>query len=71
MTGLDPHHVFSKGAGRVDVAANLIGLCRACHNGVHAGTIKRDRLLTIVAKRERITVEEIQLTVWTLRRKGM
>ena len=31
-SGADPHHIFSRGAGRLDIRVNLIPLCRLCHN---------------------------------------
>jgi 5-methylcytosine-specific restriction endonuclease McrA len=31
------HHIHTRGAGGDDVPENLIGLCRECHNRVHAG----------------------------------
>ena len=65
----DPHHVFSKGAGRVDARLNLIALCRLCHNGFHAsGKPSRAELLVIVGKREGKTPEDIEDFVYRVRR---
>lgn len=55
---IEPHHVFTVGSGGCDIAANLVQLCTACHMGAHDGSIKRDELLAIVAKREGLTFEE-------------
>lgn len=54
-TGLDPHHAFCKGAGgggRLDIAVNLIAVCRPCHDAVHAGHISREQVVKTVADRE-------------------
>ncbi len=67
--GCDPHHIFSKGAGRVDRRINLVSLCRECHNGFHAsGKPSRDELLEIVARREGATPDEITGLVMKIRR---
>lgn len=55
---IEPHHVFTVGAGGGDVSYNLVQLCTRCHIGVHAGKIEREELLAIVAKREGMTEEE-------------
>ena len=70
-TGLDPHHIFSKGIGggsQLDVAINLIALCRMCHRYYHNGKIYRQELLEIVAKREGTTLEAIVDEIYRLRR---
>jgi hypothetical protein len=39
----EPHHILTRGAGRVDVAANIVALCAAfsggmdCHSSFHDG----------------------------------
>lgn len=65
---VDPHHVFSRGSGRLDIAINLISLCRGCHNLTHAGKVKREQILAIVARREGWTPEDIEIEIWRLRR---
>lgn len=35
--GCDPHHLCTRGSGRVDAYFNLMPLCRACHTSHHAG----------------------------------
>jgi 5-methylcytosine-specific restriction endonuclease McrA len=67
-TGLDPHHLMSKGAGRVDIRCNLASLCRQCHNIVHANPDELARLFAIVARREGMTVQDIKDRVHKIRR---
>jgi hypothetical protein len=60
---LEPHHLRGKGLGgwrRFDVKYNLISLCRDCHRAYHEGRIDKVKLLAIVARRERVTVEELE-----------
>ena len=67
--GLDPAHIFSRGAGRVDITENLVSLCRTCHSYNHAGKEPtRAQLLLLAAKRERTTAEEIVDKVQRIRR---
>ena len=67
-----PHHIYSRGAGRLDIRINLIALggafCCNCHGLVHAGRIKREQLLKVVALRERTTPEVIEAEVFRIRR---
>ncbi len=63
----EPHHIFTVGSGGGDVKYNLIQLCTCCHVAVHAGNIQRDDLLTIVAEREGLSVDE----VYRLNRRAM
>lgn len=65
--GLDPHHLLSRGAGRVDVRCNILAACRPCHVMAHAGS-DRDRLVAIVAEREQMTADAIWAEVWRIRR---
>ena len=66
--GLDPHHVFSRGAGRLDIRINLIALDRQCHCLVHSGVIKKRDLIDIVSKREGLTPDELTTEIYRLRR---
>ena len=67
--GRDPHHILTKGAGRVDIRENLCGLCRACHNGFHScGKPSAAKLFGISAKREGTTAQEAQAKIWEIRR---
>lgn len=70
--GVDPHHIFARGLGgghRLDIEINLIALCRLCHNEVHAGHIMRVDLLAIVAKREKMSQDEILDAIRDLKRR--
>ena len=66
-SGCDPHHIYSRGAGRLDVRINLIALCREDHQAVHAGKISREDLLAIVARREGCLPEDITTAIWLMR----
>lgn len=70
-TSRDPHHIRARGMGaarRLDVAANLIALCRLCHNAAHAGKILRCDLLALVAQRERCLQADLEAVCQMLRR---
>lgn len=56
---IEPHHVFTVGSGGGDIAMNLVQLCTSCHIGAHDGSIKRDELLAIVARREGVAYEDV------------
>ncbi len=60
----DPAHIFSRGAGRLDIAVNLVALCRHDHSMSHAGEVptKRD-LLAIVANRDGCKVADIEAVI--------
>ena len=47
-TGLDPHHIHSKGAGGGDTKENLITLCREHHNAAQENRISASRLRHIL-----------------------
>jgi Fe-S oxidoreductase len=67
--GCDPAHLYSRGAGRVDIRENLCSLCRECHTRSHAGgEPNREQLLAIAAKREGTTPDEITEKVYRFRR---
>lgn len=55
---IEPHHVFTVGSGGGDIEMNLVQPCTSCHIGAHDGSIKRDELLAIVARREGVTYED-------------
>ncbi len=62
-------HIFSRGAGQVDIRENLVALCRFCHDENHRGhEPMRDQLLMIAAKRENTTQDKIKREVWRIRR---
>lgn len=54
-----PHHIKTRGAGGKDVRRNLIQLCDHCHELAQQYKIPRLELVTIVAHREGVPVEEI------------
>lgn len=71
----EPAHIFSVGAGRLDIRENLVALgstpnfCCPCHTLSHNGKEPtREQLLEIAGKREGKTPEEITEKVWRLRR---
>lgn len=67
--GADPAHIFSRGAGQVDIAGNLVALCRKDHNRNHAGLEPTPKqLLALAAKREGTTPEAIRAEVYRIRR---
>lgn len=68
--GRDPHHVMTKGAGRVDAECNLVSICRLCHVGFHtSGKPSYDELIAIAGRRTGKTPEEIEEFVWRMRRE--
>lgn len=67
--GMDPAHIFSRGAGRIDVSPNIVALCRECHTRSHAGgEPNKQQLLAIAAAREGLDVDEIVDKIYRLRR---
>jgi hypothetical protein len=70
----EPHHIFTKGAGQLDVPIVLIALGLSskfyctCHTMGQGGRANRERFLAIVAKREQTTPAAIEEVVWMLRR---
>ena len=66
-TGAAPHHLFSRGAGRLDIRLILQPLCLECHADFHNGKISRAFLLGKRAKKERTTAEAITQVVHWLR----
>jgi hypothetical protein len=62
----EAHHIRSKGVCRLDVAINLIAVCRRCHGRIHLGSMTQaDRRLTredlweIVSRRDGVAVADI------------
>ena len=66
-TGGDPHHLFSRGAGRIDAVWNLIALCRHCHSAFHNGSIAKDNLVQIVSIREKVSFYSLSEMVFFVR----
>lgn len=67
-----PHHVFSRGAGRVDMPFNLIALGGAfdcnCHGRFHDGNLAKSQILERVARREDVFQLAIEDAIYALRR---
>lgn len=65
----DVHHLFSRGAGWVDIRCNLIALDRTCHQLNHAGKEPMALHLAMkIAEREKIVVADIEAVVMLIRR---
>lgn len=67
-TGADPHHLWTRAAGRVDLPCNLASLCREDHNKVEAIPLHAWRIRQRVALREGKTFQEIKAIVDRVRR---
>lgn len=64
----EPHHIITRGAGGPDHKYNLIQLCAICHYGkIPSGKLSRWFLFGIVARREGLTVEEVEDMVCKMR----
>ena len=66
---VDAAHIYSVGAGRVDIRQNIVALCRVCHTRQHTSNRNpsKGRLLIIAARREGCRPREIQEKVYRLR----
>jgi 5-methylcytosine-specific restriction endonuclease McrA len=53
----DAHHLLARSLGGRDEAANLVAVCRLCHQGIHGNVVKmrwrdeRDRAGTVTIER--------------------
>jgi len=56
------HHIRAIGFSHLgnDIKENLTALCFLCHRKVHDGNLDREKLIEIVAERERKTPQEIR-----------
>src|SRR5947209_1902092 len=70
--GVEPHHVFGRGAGggtRLDIVVNLIALCPGCHRAAQAYRIPQFEVISIVARREGLLVAEVKAAVYRMRQR--
>lgn len=67
----EPHHWYPRGMGgghQMDVAFNLVALCRYCHQRSEDGCIPRRLLLLHIADRHGTTPGVVQEAIWLLDR---
>lgn len=65
-----PHHIVTRGAYGPDIVCNLVQLCYDCHYGkVPSGKLSKQALFELVARREGMTVEEVERMVYEARRR--
>lgn len=55
----EEHHIKTRGSGGKDISLNKIRLCVECHKNAQEYKISRYHLIQIVAKREKVTPEEV------------
>ena len=67
FTNNEPHHIISRGAGGPDVPENLIQLCPICHVKAHSGDFPKEKLFSIVGRRLKLSIEEIDNKIKKLR----
>ncbi len=75
----EAHHLWARGIGggsRLDIRINLIALGRTqpfplcpCHGEIHAGRIRREDLLLVVAQRDGLLQDEIEMEIYRLLRE--
>lgn len=56
---LDPHHLYTVGSGQIDADWNLCSACRTCHTLAHNDLEAKNAAFRLVAKREKVSVEDI------------
>ena len=72
-TYCEVHHIIPCGMGggnRIDHVYNLINICAGygdCHDKAQKYVISQHDLFEVVAKREGVSVEEVENTVWGLK----
>jgi hypothetical protein len=60
----EPHHIVTRGANGPDHKLNLVQLCFSCHyEKIPAAGLSQEFLFYIVARREGMTVEEVESVV--------
>lgn len=65
--GLDACHIFSRGAGRVDIRCNLLGMHRLCHSKTEKNPDCKKLLLVIASVREDVMIEDIEPAMMFIR----
>jgi len=66
--GAQPHHLFTRGAGRNDARFNVLATCLLCHTRAHAEPGYNAKLIAAAARRERCEPEDIEESNHVLRR---
>ena len=64
--GCHPHHWRCRGRGsawQLDVPICLLAICYVCHAKCHNGSIRRDDVLAVIAKREGLRPEVIRQAI--------
>lgn len=65
----EPHHVHTKGEGRVDTPWNLIALCKLHHTAHHYGGQPGTKIIkAIVARREGVSADDIDAEYYRILR---
>lgn len=72
-TGCHPAHVSARGMGggkRIDSVYNVVALCHLCHHRQHYSNSNPslEDLWGVIAKREKLTVDECKQKVWDMQR---
>lgn len=68
-TGLEKHHVISRGSGGPDHPCNMLYLCAAaCHPTAHAGRIAKVDMFAVIAEREGMSIDDVINTAYRLKR---
>ena len=66
---LEPHHVWTRGAGGSDIDINLVALGQVftsecnCHRKFHDGNERREAFIEIISRREKVIPRVIKDTI--------
>lgn len=52
----------------MDIQLNLLALCMDCHRAVHNGQLSQDEMFGILARRERIAKEDVEVVLNWIKR---
>lgn len=66
---LFPHHFHGRGMGggsQMDVRENLLALCWKCHEDCHWARVERKEQLRLIARREKMTPEQVMDRIYEL-----